>query len=108
VFERELQPYRDRQEDMSNLLTQRRHFYDVLVTMSGNTQLPSLFPTMRIHLLRLQVQSFVDAENRRRHLDDYATIAKAVLAGDALHHAHQVVHLRRATVQLHDQQRLHV
>src|ERR1700730_2430636 len=82
-FERELQPYRDRQEDMSNLLTQRRHFYDVLVMMSGNTQLPSLFPTMRIHLLRLQVQSFVDAENRRRHLDDYAAIAKAVLAGDA-------------------------
>jgi DNA-binding GntR family transcriptional regulator len=82
-FERELQPYRDRKEDMSNLITQRRHFYDVLVMMSGNTQLPSLFPTMRIHLLRLQVQSFVDAENRRRHLDDYATIAKAVLAGDA-------------------------
>lgn len=82
-FERELQPYRDRQEDVSNLLTQRRHFYDVLAAMSGNTQLPSLFPTMRIHLLRLQVQSFFDAENRRRHLDDYASIAKAVLAGDA-------------------------
>jgi DNA-binding GntR family transcriptional regulator len=82
-FERELQPYRDRQEDMSNLMTQRRHFYDVLVTMSGNTQLPSLFPTMRIHLLRLQVQSFLDAGNRRRHLDDYASIAKATLAGDA-------------------------
>jgi DNA-binding GntR family transcriptional regulator len=82
-FERELQPYRDRLEDVSNLLTQRRHFYDLLVMMSGNTQLPSLFPTMRIHLLRLQVQSFLDAEDRRRHLDDYAGIAKAVLAGDA-------------------------
>jgi DNA-binding GntR family transcriptional regulator len=81
-FERELQPYRDRREDGGDLMTQRRHFYDVLITMSGNTQLPSLFPTMRIHLLRLQVQSFLDADNRRRHLEDYANIAKAVLAGE--------------------------
>jgi DNA-binding GntR family transcriptional regulator len=83
-FERKLQPYRDGQEDVGNPLVHRRHFYDVLVAMSGNTQLPSLFPTMRLHLLRLQVQSFFDPErSRRRHLDNYASIAKFVLAGEA-------------------------
>ncbi|MGE3599230.1 MAG: GntR family transcriptional regulator [Dehalococcoidia bacterium] len=82
-FERELKPFRDREEDSRNLLSQRQHFYDVLVEISGNSQLPSMMPTMRIHLLRTQIQSFLDAEDRRRHLDDYANIAKAILQGDA-------------------------
>ena len=38
---------------------------------------------MRIHLMRLQIQSYLDADNRRVHLDDYARVARAVLAGDA-------------------------
>jgi DNA-binding GntR family transcriptional regulator len=82
-FKRELQPYSERRDDGGDFMTQRRHFYDVLIMMSGNTQLPSLFPTMRVHLLRLQVHTFLDPDNRRRHLEDYANIAKAVLAGDA-------------------------
>jgi len=51
------------------------------VAIAGNTALPSLIPTMRIHLLRMQILSFLDSENRRQHLDDYAVIANAVVAG---------------------------
>lgn len=82
-FEKELRPYRDRQEDAANLLRQRHFFYEILVEASGNSQLASMTSTMRVHLLRAQIQSFLDASNRREHLDDYSAVAKAVLAGDA-------------------------
>jgi DNA-binding GntR family transcriptional regulator len=82
-FERELKPFREQEEDVGNLLNQRRHFYDVLVASSGNSALPSLIPTMRIHLVRMQIQSFLDNENRRRHLEHYAAIANAVVSGKA-------------------------
>jgi DNA-binding GntR family transcriptional regulator len=82
-FERELQPFRDREEDSQNLLGQRQKFYDLLVEMSGNSQLPSMMPNMRIQLLRLQTQSFRHQDDRRQHLDDYAAAARAILAGDA-------------------------
>jgi DNA-binding FadR family transcriptional regulator len=38
---------------------------------------------MRIHLLRLQTQSFRDVPARRSDVDDFAAVAAAVLAGDA-------------------------
>lgn len=82
-FERELQPFRDREEDSRNLLGQRQKFYDLLVEMSGNSQLPSMMPNMRIQLLRLQTQSFRHQDDRHQHLDDYAAVARAILAGDA-------------------------
>jgi DNA-binding GntR family transcriptional regulator len=80
---RELRSYRDRDPDLSNDPSQRQHFYDILIAIGGNTQLPSVFPTMRIHLLRLQTQSFRDGDDRRTNVDDFAAVAKAVLAGDA-------------------------
>ncbi len=81
--ERWLRPYLGGEEDEAHLLDQRRHFYDVLMEIGANSQLPSLLPTLRIHVLRLQVHSFLGMEDRRRHLKDYAEIASAVLAGDA-------------------------
>jgi DNA-binding GntR family transcriptional regulator len=83
AIERELRPYRDREEYPDDLLGHRRHFYDVLMAVGGNSQLPSVLPTMRIHLLRLQIQPFLQVENRRRHLEDYERVTKAVLGGDA-------------------------
>jgi DNA-binding GntR family transcriptional regulator len=83
AFERELKPFRDRVEDSRNLLGQRQRFYDLIIAMSGNTQLPSMMPNMRIQLLRLQIQSFRDMDDRRQHLDDYATVARAILAGNS-------------------------
>ena len=77
-----LGPYRDRVEDSGNLLNQRRYFYETLVTIGGNSQLASVLPMMRIHLLRLQIQSFLDNTDRYRHLAEYSAIAKAVMAGN--------------------------
>ncbi len=83
-LERELRPYRDRKHGLSDDPRPRQHFHDVLISLTGNSQLPSVFPTMRIHLLRLQTQSFRDGDDRsaKLDLDDFAAIAKAVLGGD--------------------------
>lgn len=79
---RHLGPYIEQREDTGALLSQRRHFYDLLVKFGGNSQIPSILPIMRIQLMRLQVQSYDDAENRRRHLEDYSRIASAVADGN--------------------------
>jgi DNA-binding GntR family transcriptional regulator len=81
-LERELRPYRDKEYDLASAPQQRQHFYDILIAMTGNTQLPSLFPTMRIHLLRLQTQSYRNLDDRRSDAEDFAAVAAAVLAGD--------------------------
>jgi DNA-binding GntR family transcriptional regulator len=81
-LQRELRAYRDRDPELSNDPSQRQHFYDILIAIGGNIQLQSVFPTMRIHLLRLQTQSFRDVDDRRTNVDDFADVAKAVLAGD--------------------------
>jgi len=60
----------------------RQQFYDLLIAITGNSQLPSLFPTMRIHLLRLQIQSYRSSDARKTDIDDFAAVARAVLAGD--------------------------
>jgi DNA-binding GntR family transcriptional regulator len=104
---RELRSYRDRDPDLSNDPSQRQHFYDILIAIGGNTQLPSVFPTMRIHLLRLQTQSFRDGDDRRTNVDDFAAVAEAVLAGDAkaaekASHAHNR-RMRRAIQQMPDE-----
>jgi len=82
VLERALQRYRDREYELASTPQQRQRFYDVLIAMTGNSQLPSLFPTMRIHLLRLQTQSYRDVSARQSDVDDFATVARAVLAGN--------------------------
>jgi DNA-binding GntR family transcriptional regulator len=83
ALERELRTYRDREYDLSSMPQQRQRFYDILIAMTGNSQLPSLFPTMRIHLLRLQTQSYRDLNSRHSDVEDFAAVARAVLAGDA-------------------------
>lgn len=82
ALERALRPYRDREYDLAALPGQRQEFYDILIAITGNSQLPSLFPTMRIHLLRLQTQSYRTSDARNTDVDDFAAVARAVLAGD--------------------------
>lgn len=82
-IEAELLPYQQGKEDISESPSQRRNFYDVLMKIGGNTQLPSILPVMRIHMLRLQIRSYLGAKDRKKHITEYAAIAKAVLAGDA-------------------------
>lgn len=81
-LERALRPYRDREYDLAGMPQKRQQFYDILVAMAGNSQLPSLFPTMRIHLLRLQTQSYRNADARNSDVDDFSAVARAVLAAD--------------------------
>ena len=83
ALERELRTYRDREYDLSSMPQQRQRFYDILIAMTGNSQLPSLFPTMRIHLLRMQTQSYRDLNSRHSDVEDFASVARAVLAGNA-------------------------
>jgi DNA-binding GntR family transcriptional regulator len=82
ALERALRPYRNREYDLTGMPQKRQQFYELLIAISGNSQLPSLFPTMRIHLLRLQTQSYRTADGRSSDVDDFAAIARAVLAGD--------------------------
>ncbi len=77
-----LQRYRDREYDLAGVPQQRQRFYDILIAMTGNSQLPSLFPTMRIHLLRLQTQSYRDGATGHSDENDFAAVARAVLAGN--------------------------
>ena len=83
ALERALRPYRDREYDLAGTPQKRQQFYDLLIAISGNSQLPSLFPTMRVHLLRLQTQSYRSSDGRSSDVEDFAGIARAVLAGDA-------------------------
>ncbi len=64
-------------------MLQRRRFYELLMEISGNSQLPTLMPNMRIHLLRAQVASFFSEEEMREHFVEYVPIARAILRGDA-------------------------
>ncbi len=81
-FEAALKPYQEGNEVLSESPSQRRNFYDVLMTIGGNTQLPSILPAMRIHMLRLQIRSYLGLKDRKTHIAEYAAIAKAVLTGD--------------------------
>jgi DNA-binding GntR family transcriptional regulator len=82
ALERALRPYRDGEYDLVGMPQRRQQFYDLLIAITGNSQLPSLFPTMRIHLLRLQTQSYRSSDARNSDVVDFAAIARAVLAGD--------------------------
>lgn len=68
----------------NTLIGNRRNFYDALMTVGGNTQLPSIMPILLIHLLRQQGQPFWSDIDRRNLLEEYANVAEAVLDGDPI------------------------
>lgn len=82
ALERALRPYSDGEYNLTSTPQQRKRFYDILIAMTGNSELPSLFPTMRIHLLRLQTQSYRDVHARPTDVGEFAAVARAVLAGE--------------------------
>jgi len=65
------------------LLGQRVHFYDTLIKAGGNSQIASVMPMMRIHLLRLQVERYFSSSDLRNRIDEYAAVTEAVLSGNA-------------------------
>ena len=82
ALKRALRPYRDREFELASTPQLRQQFYDILIALTGNSQLPFLFPTMRIHLLRLQTQMYRDYDSSRVDIEDFAAVARAVLEGD--------------------------
>ena len=93
---RALKPFINKEEDPNDLLTQRREFYDTLMAIGGNTQIPMILPVMRIHLLRMQTFSYLDKKDRTQHIEEYAAIANAVLHGNpALSEKLAINHLER-------------
>ncbi len=78
-----LEKFRDGSAGDIAFIEKRRHFYDTLMVIGGNRQLHAVMPIMRIHLLRLQAQPYLSAEDRQNRLDEYSAITHAVLAGDA-------------------------
>jgi DNA-binding GntR family transcriptional regulator len=69
-------------DDVGRIL-QRRHFYDALMEVGENSQLASVLPLLRIHLLRLQVQPWFTPADIADRSAEYAAITAAVVAGDA-------------------------
>jgi DNA-binding GntR family transcriptional regulator len=78
-----LEPYKSGQASANEYIEKRRQFYDTLVEIGGNEQLKRIMPTMQIHLLRLQVQPYLNAKARAEQLRSYSEVTVAVLAGEA-------------------------
>ena len=84
-------------ESVPDEIAKRRHFYDTLAVIGGNRQLNRIMPIMQIHVLRLQIQPFLDAAARRAQMQGYAETTRAVLAGDAARAERAMrKHIRRA------------
>lgn len=58
------------------------HFYGALMILSGNSQLASIVPAMRLQLFRAQSSTYLDQEGHRQRALEYAKVAQRVLAGD--------------------------
>lgn len=77
-----LEKFRDTSPQDTAIIGKRRSFYDTLMEVGGNRQLPSIMPILLIHLLRAQSQPFWTDTDRQNVLEEYAAVTNAVLAGD--------------------------
>lgn len=75
---------RFRRGDFSDIsfMGKREHFYETLMTIGGNLELPLIMPIAQLHLLRLQSFPYLDGQDRQNILDEYLRITDAVLKGD--------------------------
>lgn len=67
----------------ANFADKRQHFYQTLMDIGGNTELPQIMPTSLLHLLRLQSFPYLDAKKRKEVITEYAHILEAVSKGDS-------------------------
>lgn len=76
---------RFRQGDFNDMsfVGKRQHFYESLIAIGGNRELPLIMPISLLHLLRLQSFRYLDSRNRQDVVDEYLKIIDAVMAGDA-------------------------
>lgn len=69
-----------RSHSRAEYLERRRHFYNTLVEIGGNTELARVMPLSRTDLFRAQVERIQSEKQRQRHSAGYAKIAAAVIA----------------------------
>jgi DNA-binding GntR family transcriptional regulator len=81
AYER-LMSFRDR-PDANAVLDERARFYETLVRIGDNRELPRFVPIPQTNLLRSQLNQFVSTKDRERQFKDYESLAKHVLAGNA-------------------------
>ena len=73
---------REPDRDFGGFLEARDHFYRTVVQLSGNRELARIFPSMQVHLMRLQLRGY-GAPADGLQLDDYREIKTAIMKGDA-------------------------
>jgi DNA-binding GntR family transcriptional regulator len=83
AFER-LSRFRQPGFESIDFVGQRTDFYSTLVAVGGNSQLPSMIPRMRMHLVRLQVEPHFSRSGRLEWLEEDAAVTAAILEGDAI------------------------
>lgn len=67
--------------DLAGFVHARERYYRMILQVSGNRELIRLFPTMHVHLMRLQLRSIpLVAESAQ--FSDYAALNETILAGD--------------------------
>lgn len=87
--------------DSHAFMEARRAFWDVLIAASDNGELERIMPLMQIHLLRLQFQTHLTAQDRRKQFQEYRAMIGAVMTGNALR-AERVtrIHIRRTRISI--------
>jgi DNA-binding GntR family transcriptional regulator len=87
--------------DTHAFMEARRAFWDVLIAACGNIELMRIMPLMQIHLLRLQFQTHLTAEDRRKQFQEYRAMIEAVL-GNNPRRAERVtrIHIRRTRISI--------
>jgi len=77
-----LKSFQSKTSQDNTLISRRRFFYDTLMQIGGNSQLPKIMPITLIHLLRAQSQPYWTEQDREDVLSEYAVVTSAVLDGD--------------------------
>lgn len=87
--------------DSHTFMDRRREFWDVLIEASDNSELKRIIPLMQIHLLRLQFQTHLSKEDRRKQFAEYRAMIEAVLSGNG-RRAERItqIHIRRTRLSI--------
>lgn len=87
--------------DTAEFMDRRRAFWDVLIRASDNVELSRIMPLMQIHLLRLQFQTHLTEQDRRKQFQEYRAMIAAVLSGNGPR-AERItrIHIRRTRISI--------
>jgi DNA-binding GntR family transcriptional regulator len=76
--------YREQHAQFFEFVRARNAFYRALLEISSSNELKRVLTSVQVNLIRIQSRTFeTDSRRKKTHLQDYRTIAGAVLTGDA-------------------------